>query len=254
MIDNTFKLYLESMVASATDSLKPTMHKDFTNEFQRRLVEQAQKKRKEKSINKKTTKIYQGGRLDEKSSLKSTGNTNYGTIDSGDEDQVDEDDSHDISGPVFWMLWGSFLVAVFSDPMVEMIDEISNRIGVNAFYVSFIVTPLVSNASEVVCSARMASKLTNKTLTVALSTLYGAAVMNSTFCMAIFTGLVYFRKLEWNYSAEVVIIVIVMYVLGGIGIFAKNGIFTVTDAIIALSMLPFSLVFVYVCQNYLGMP
>jgi len=46
----------------------------------------------------------------------------------------------------------------------------------------------------------------------------------------------------------------VMYVLGGIGIFAKNGIFTVTDAIIALSMLPFSLVFVYVCQNYLGMP
>jgi len=46
----------------------------------------------------------------------------------------------------------------------------------------------------------------------------------------------------------------VMYVLGGLGVLAENGIFTVTDATIALFMFPFSLLFVYVCQNYLGLP
>jgi len=243
MTEDTFRGYLESMVADAP-TVKPTIRKDFMGEIKRR-----HRKKKAGST------TYQETHFDEDSTLLSSDNlASFGTLNASGRNGKNDEESVDVTGPIFWMLWGSLLVAVFTDPMVDMIDELSNRLNINAFYVSFIVTPVASNASEVVCSARMASRLTNTTLTVALSTLYGAAVMNSTFCMAIFAGLVYFRELEWNYSAEVIIIVIVMYVLGGLGVLAENGIFTVTDASIALSMFPFSLIFVYVCQNYLGLP
>ena len=43
----------------------------------------------------------------------------------------------------------------------------------------------------------------------ALARCVGAATMNNTLCLSIFLGLVYFRNLSWNYSAEVVAILTV---------------------------------------------
>ncbi len=262
-----FKYFLESMVVSdenASVAQKRKRFKHFGSSKKRR--KQTMLLTKSLAIEEKDTKIA----ATEMSSLRASGpKTGYSSFNGtgdvenggsgsseddaneGDDEGAEKDDS--ISGAIFWMIWGSVLVAIFSDPMVAIISALSNRVGVNAFYVSFIVTPLVSNASEVVTAARMASKLTDITLTVALSTLYGAAIMNSTFCMAIFAGLVYFRGLEWNYSAEVIIIVITMYVMGALGILAKNGTFSVTHAAISLSLFPFSLIFVYLCQNVLGL-
>jgi hypothetical protein len=60
-------------------------------------------------------------------------------------------------------------------------QEIANRVGVSAFYVSFVLAPLASNASEVVASMFYAAKKTRKTMTVSLSALEGAACMNNTF-------------------------------------------------------------------------
>eukprot|EP00472_Partenskyella_glossopodia_P003767 CAMPEP_0197522988 /NCGR_PEP_ID=MMETSP1318-20131121/8016_1 /TAXON_ID=552666 /ORGANISM="Partenskyella glossopodia, Strain RCC365" /LENGTH=370 /DNA_ID=CAMNT_0043075531 /DNA_START=259 /DNA_END=1371 /DNA_ORIENTATION=+ len=243
MTDYIFKIFLESMVEKGA-SKKKSMHKDFGEGH-------ANEDEKKSSL-RKSTKIYDTTPLFPASQQKS-----YGSIEAGESlpfsDEEKEEESVDIKGPLFWMFWGAVLVSVFSDPMVDMIDDFAVRIGVNPFYVSFIVTPLVSNASEVLCAYKLASKLTNKTLTVALSTLYGAAVMNSTFCMAIFTGLVYFRGLEWNYSSEVIIIVIVMFVVGGLGVTVPHQTFTVTSAWIALVMFPLSLVFVFICQDVLGM-
>lgn len=92
---------------------------------------------------------------------------------------------------------GTFLVVTFSDPMVDVIGEIANRIGVNAFYVSFILVPLASNGSELLASVYYAKKKTSKTIKVALTSLEGAACMNNTFCLAIFMALIAFRGLAW---------------------------------------------------------
>lgn len=92
---------------------------------------------------------------------------------------------------------GTFLVVTFSDPMVDVIGEIANRIGVNAFYVSFILVPLASNGSELLASVYYAKKKTSKTMKVALTSLEGAACMNNTFCLAIFMALIAFRGLAW---------------------------------------------------------
>jgi Ca2+/Na+ antiporter len=110
----------------------------------------------------------------------------------------------------FWMcLVGASLVVLFSDPMVDVMQEIAVRVKVSPFYVSFVLAPLASNASEVIASMYYASKKTGKTITVSLTTLEGAACMNNTFCLSIFMGLVFFRGLAWQYTAETISIICV---------------------------------------------
>jgi Ca2+/Na+ antiporter len=76
---------------------------------------------------------------------------------------------------------GTIIVIYFSDPMVDVMQEIAVRAGLPPFYVSFVLAPLASNASEVVASMYYAGKKTRKTMSVSLSALEGAASMNNTF-------------------------------------------------------------------------
>ena len=93
---------------------------------------------------------------------------------------------------------GLLLVLVFSDPMVDVMNNMGARVGVPPFYVAFILAPLASNASEFIASYNYSAKKTKKTITVALAALEGAACMNNTFCLAIFMALVFFRGLAWR--------------------------------------------------------
>lgn len=76
---------------------------------------------------------------------------------------------------------GTAIVIYFSDPMVDVMQEIAVRAKLPPFYVSFVLAPLASNASEVVASMYYAGKKTRKTISVSLSALEGAASMNNTF-------------------------------------------------------------------------
>jgi Ca2+/Na+ antiporter len=142
----------------------------------------------------------------------------------------------------FSMLFiGTALVVVFSDPMVDVMQEIAVRLGLSPFYVSFILAPLASNASEVIASQYYAAKKTRKTITVSLTALEGAASMNNTFCLSIFMGLIYFRGLAWQYTAETVAIVAVQFIIGFM--VQKNVMLTSTGLLIIL-IFPLSIVFV----------
>jgi Ca2+/Na+ antiporter len=79
------------------------------------------------------------------------------------------------------LLLGTVVVVYFSDPMVDVMQEIAIRANLSPFYVSFVLAPLASNASEVIASMYYASKKTRKTMSVSLSALEGAASMNNTF-------------------------------------------------------------------------
>merc|ERR1719473_1532501 len=45
---------------------------------------------------------------------------------------------------------GTILIVIFSDPMVDVLQEMSDRLGCPSFYVAFVLAPLVSNASELI--------------------------------------------------------------------------------------------------------
>ncbi|KAJ1461013.1 hypothetical protein M885DRAFT_508539 [Pelagophyceae sp. CCMP2097] len=139
------------------------------------------------------------------------------------------------------LLLGTTLVVVFSDPMVDVMSEIGVRTGVPPFYVSFVLAPLASNASELIASYFYALKKTSKSITISFAALEGAACMNNTFCLAIFCGLVHFKGLAWSYSAETLAIVLVQWLVAS---FALKKTLTPRDALCVFAIYPLSLILV----------
>jgi len=136
-----------------------------------------------------------------------------------DDDVEDEDNSlssrWELQTKAFGYLGlGTLLVTVFSDPMVEVIGNIAQTLDISPFYVSFIVTPIASNASEAFSALIFAMKKSNKSISLTYAALYGAATMNNTLCLSIFMALLYFRGLAWDYTAEVSTIMIVTVIVG----------------------------------------
>jgi len=146
----------------------------------------------------------------------------------------------------FTMLFvGTTLVVLFSDPMVDVVSELAARINVSAFYVSFTLVPLASNASEVIASQFYARKKTSSSISVSLSALEGAAAMNNTFCLAIFMGLIYFRGLAWEFTAETIVIVAVQLI---VGIAALKKKMTSLTAVLILTLFPLSIALVVLLE------
>lgn len=149
------------------------------------------------------------------------------------------------------MFWGSVLVLVFSDPMCDLLDVIGKKLpGKPSFYVSFFLAPLASNASELVAAMKLAAKRTPTSMVQSLSTLEGAAIMNNTFCLAIFFLLIVWKKLLWQFSAETASILLIEVVIGAFAIMKKTH--TMMDAIIILSMYPMAVMVVYALENFVG--
>jgi len=152
----------------------------------------------------------------------------------------------------YMMFIGTALVLIFSDPMVDVLSEVGARTGIPAFYVSFAVAPLASNASELIASYNYALKKTSKTISISLSALLGAACMNNTFCLGIFAALMYFKSggLVWEFSAETLAILLVELVVGVIALKKTQ---RLVDAIVVFSLYPASIVLVYLLENVAGL-
>lgn len=178
------------------------------------------------------------------------------TTDETEEEEVPEEFTHlspeeqqaAIKRKAFMMLaTGTFLVVLFSDPMVDVMQEIANRINLSPFYVSFCLAPLASNASELLSSMYYASKKTRKTITVSLSALCGAASLNNTFCLSIFFLLIFFRGLAWQYTAETISIVVVEIILG---LLVQKKVLTMVNGLFIISIFPLSLVLVATLEHF----
>merc|ERR1712039_749612 len=138
------------------------------------------------------------------------------------EDLCDADPAKQLRNIIFkavkMMGSGTILVVTFSDPMVGCLSRWGNVLGVSPFYISFVVAPFASNASELLAAYSYAAKKTQKSITTSLSTLIGASCMNNTFCLAIFLALVYFKGLAWQFTAETISIVVVQWLIGGLAV------------------------------------
>lgn len=144
------------------------------------------------------------------------------------------------------MTIGTILVLIFTDPMVDVLSAMGTASGVPVFYISFILAPMASNASELVASYKLAARKTSTAITQSLQTLEGAACMNNTFCLAIFYILIYYQGLAWKFTAETLTIFFVQILIFGIVI--KSNTQTMKDGLIIFACYPVSLVFVYVLE------
>merc|ERR1719399_2417374 len=185
--------------------------------------------------------------------------------DAGEEDEEEEEEMPDdlkdlspeeqqaaIKARACWMMGlGTVLVLVFSDPAVGVLSDIGRRTNISPFYISFVLAPLASNASELVAAYNYGCKKTQAMMTISLSTLLGAGCMNNTFCLAIFFMLIWKQRLTWNYTAEVTSIIFIQLV---VGLFAMKKVQMVTDAVVVLLMYPTSIIIVWAMQNILKIP
>jgi Ca2+/Na+ antiporter len=146
------------------------------------------------------------------------------------------------------LLFGTILVFLFSDPAVDVLSEFGARTGVDPFYFSFILSPLASNASEIIASYEYAKKKTKKSVTISFVSLQGAAIMNNTLGLAVMLIMIYINGLPWTFFAESAAVFFVQVCLW-ILINTKN-FHSVTTAWVVLGLYPLSLGIVYVLKNF----
>ncbi|KAG4384421.1 hypothetical protein GLYMA_13G272000v4 [Glycine max] len=151
---------------------------------------------------------------------------------------------------VLLLLLGTIIAAAFADPLVDAVDNFSEATSIPAFFISFIFLPLATNSSEAVSAIIFASRDKRQTASLTFSELYGAVTMNNVLCLSVFLALVYARGLTWDFSSEVLVILVVCIV---VGVFASfRTVFPLWTAILAILLYPFSLALVYVLDYVFG--
>ncbi|XP_058221561.1 sodium/calcium exchanger NCL-like [Rhododendron vialii] len=151
---------------------------------------------------------------------------------------------------VLLLLLGALIAGAFADPLVDAVDNFSDATGIPTFFISFIALPLATNSSEAVSAIIFASRKKQRSASLTFSELYGAVTMNNVLCLSVFLALVYVRELTWDFSAEVLVIVIVSVVMGAFASFRTT--FPLWTTFVAFLLYPFSLVLVYVLDYVFG--
>ncbi|KAK4767849.1 hypothetical protein SAY87_002990 [Trapa incisa] len=164
--------------------------------------------------------------------------------------QGDENPNWTALKAVLLLILGSVIAAIFADPLVDAVDNFSDATSILTFFVSFIALPLATNSSEAVSAIIFASRKRQRTASLTFSELYGAVTMNNLLCLSVFLGLVYARGLTWDFSAEVVVILIICIVMGGLASFRTT--FPLWTSLIAFAMYPFSLALVFILDYVFG--
>ncbi|KAK9842030.1 hypothetical protein WJX81_004927 [Elliptochloris bilobata] len=173
-----------------------------------------------------------------------------------DEDDADEDGEADASDSALVLraaaklLAGVALCAVFSDPLVGALGRLSDATGVPPFFVGFVLTPLASNASELVSSLRFAARKRPRAISLTLSQIYGAVTMNNTLCLGVFLLVIHLAGLPWVYSSEVAVILGATALVGSVGL--THDTFRAAWALPALALYPLSLGAVWWLDTFLG--
>ncbi|KAK7244211.1 hypothetical protein RIF29_39030 [Crotalaria pallida] len=151
---------------------------------------------------------------------------------------------------VLFLVVGAIIAAAFADPLVDAVHNFSNATNIPAFFISFIALPLATNSSEAVSAIIFASRDKRQTASLTFSELYGSVTMNNVLCLSVFLALVYARGLTWDFSSEVLVILIVCIVMGVFASFRTT--FPLWTSILAILLYPFSLALVYVLDYVFG--
>lgn len=151
---------------------------------------------------------------------------------------------------VLLLLLGTVIAAVFADPLVDAVDNFSGATSIPSFFISFIALPLATNSSEAVSAIIFASRKKLRSASLTFSELYGAVTMNNVLCLSVFLALVYVRGLTWDFSSEVLVILIVCIVMGILGSLRTT--FPLWTCLIAFLLYPLSLALVYVLDYIFG--
>jgi hypothetical protein len=84
------------------------------------------------------------------------------------------------------------------------------------------------------------------TLLRSYAQLYGAATLNNTLCLGVFGLLIYLKQLQWKFTAEVIVIILVEVV---VGIVAFKTTYKVIYGVVIGSLYILSIVLIIIMDN-----
>ncbi|KAJ6226458.1 sodium/calcium exchanger ncl [Anaeramoeba flamelloides] len=150
----------------------------------------------------------------------------------------------------YHLLIGTASIILFCDALVVTITKLSARIGMSPYYIAFVVAPTASNSAELFTSVIFAKKKTKNTISLVFASLYGAVIMNNTFSLAVLCGLIYYKKLIWDFTAEVISLSVVNLLLGILAI--RTTTVKVFHIFWIIPLYPLSILIVYILNRTLG--
>ncbi|CAL1353646.1 unnamed protein product [Linum trigynum] len=147
------------------------------------------------------------------------------------------------------LLSGTFIAALVAEPLVDAVNNFSTASRIPPFFVSFVILPFASS-SEIVSVLIFASKKNMRAASLAYSEIYGSVTMSNLLSLSVFLSLVYYRDLEWNFSAQVLIILVVCITMGLLASFRTK--FPLWLSMVAFGLYPVSLLLAYVLDYVVG--
>lgn len=151
---------------------------------------------------------------------------------------------------ICYLVAGTVVCAIASDPLVDAVSGFSTAAGLPSFYVAFVATPFASNASELFSSLQFAAKKRKKIFSMTLSQIYGAVCMNNTLVLGTFLVIVYSKRLAWTYSAETLVTLVLILIVGLLGMSANT--FRTWTGIAVIMLYPLAVALVVFLKQGLG--
>ncbi|KAL2494777.1 sodium/calcium exchanger family protein/calcium-binding EF hand family protein [Forsythia ovata] len=110
---------------------------------------------------------------------------------------------------ILQVVLGIVIMTYLGGPLTTSILQLSNSMNVSSFAISFVVVPLAMNARAAIAAISPASHKSEKTASLTFSEIYGGVVMSNISNLTALLAIVYAKDLTWDYSAEVLTVLVV---------------------------------------------
>ncbi|KAI9403122.1 hypothetical protein POPTR_001G375300v4 [Populus trichocarpa] len=147
------------------------------------------------------------------------------------------------------MVLGVAILSVLAEPLIHSVQNFSEDAGIPSFFVSFVLVPLATNARAATSAITTACRKKSITTSLTFSEIYGGVFMNNVLGCSVLLFLVYARGLTWEFSAEVLVVLITCAIMSLVVSFHSD--FPLWTSFMAFLLYPFSLLLAYVFNDVL---
>lgn len=125
---------------------------------------------------------------------------------------------------ILYVVLGAATIYLFAGPFMQTVIQFSNALSIPFLFTSFVVAPLFMNARSMVIFAFSRSRKDNpnKNSSLIFFELYGGLVMNNLMGLTTLLLIVYMRGLTWDYTPEVITIIVIGLIMGTFACFRRT--------------------------------
>ncbi|GFP79632.1 hypothetical protein PHJA_000106700 [Phtheirospermum japonicum] len=143
---------------------------------------------------------------------------------------------------------GIVMLGLLAEPLIHSVQNLSTAANIPSFFIAFIFVPLATNARIAISAISEARRKKTSITSLTLSEIYGTVLMNNLLGFSVLLSLIYFRGLSWNFSIEILMVLIVTAVMGSLASFSN--VLPVWTSVFAYMLYPLSLVLVNVLGDF----